>query len=1148
MKFISRYRGAKHPAPIFFAGQRKILLFLFSVFVRLLCAQQPGYRIRHLTVKDGLSQNLVRTMILDQTGFLWCGTNDGLNRYDGYQFHVYRYRPDDSTSLADNTIITLENDPDGGFWIGTKQGGLDYYDPQKDRFYHYGYPEIAAGTVISPAIQAIAVDYGTNIWVGTVQGLWRLSRNDRSWESIPLDGIHKSTGLIINSLWLDSAGILWIGTEAGLYRRNQSTGNVKRIDLSISGERRPFPTAVRSLFRDNLGTLWVGTHDGLYQMKLQDADLIPFHLPVDEGELEVLSITESGPSILWFGTARHGIYRLDTNKGELTRIPRDILIQNGLRPSGIHALVVDHDNLLWMGTRGMGLQVLNTQQLFRYYPHIQGDDYSLSSSTVRGIFLSQDSVLWVGGYAGLDGFDRKTGTAVHYRYTPGKKGGLISENIYSIVEDEEGFLWLGTEGQGLLRLNPDNDDVRSFFGSQKDSAGRTVGFFYQIYLDTEGNLWFGTEKGVLRLKKENRDTGTFEQIPTDDAGTFTPNVRAITQDYYGNIWIGTETSGLGIYNPTTNRFRWIRHSQKQPRSLSDNRILCLLPTTSGVLWIGTSGGGLNRMNYADFNVREPQKTEFVHYGVQQGLANEVVYGILSDEEGFLWLSTNAGIWRMNPATEEFWNFPLLAGQQSLEFNRGAWHKGWNGEIFFGGIEGLNSFFPSRVRLPDQAPPIAVTEWQRLTKAAISRQPVSSVVPRKSFFYPPQELDIQYDELSLMVKYAALSFIEPSANRYRYRILGLFDEWVDLPADKRDITLTHLPQGRYQMETQGSNAYGVWNQTARTVILQMHPAPWNSWWAYLIYVATFGIVVVTFIRIRLAQARKRTAELEREVLERTSEIRAREENLRDQNLFLESILESLSYPFYVVDISSYKLVMANTAAREWGRTDADTCYALKPGLDKPCGGESCPLRNVDQYREHRVKREMVKNPSGVEQHIEIHSHPVFNSSGEIKQIIEYYIDVTDRIHLEMNLKKNLEARNRELTSQALKMARDHQVVMNVVNQLQRLDKQSTGQSTSLIRSIESSLKSLVSPGNEWNEFETWFREVHKDFFKRLMDLVPDLTAREQKICAFLKLKLNTKEIASLTNLSVKTVEVYRSRLRNRLNIPAGENLVQFINNI
>ncbi|NOZ75978.1 MAG: hypothetical protein GXO90_11515 [FCB group bacterium] len=1094
--------------------------------------------IRRLTGEDGLSQNFVTSMLQDRDGFLWFGTADGLNRYDGTQFTIFHSDPEDTTRIADSYIQVMINGLGGTLWIGTDQGGLDRYEPDAGQFRHFGLPPKPVGEA-TVAVTALAQDPRGTVWVGTTAGLWRLDPYQEHWTATEIVGP-------VHSLRLNRQGVLWIGTERALIRRDPLTGEYQSYS---TGNPDRIPNPVRCIFEDHAGRIWIGAREGFYQVDFLSGRLRAVSLGSGKVEPEVAAIAETEDRYLWLGTSRVGLFRYEPD----TKTRRQYLPDRSSRPDpsleGILQLLVDQDGLLWIATRGLGVQVLNPDPPFQYYHVIPGDNRSLSSTSIRAIYLAQDSVLWVGGYQGLDRFDRRTGAVRHYRYNPQDPQGLPMPYVYALAEDESGNLWVGTEGKGLARLDRETDTFQYY--PHEEGNDRSLGgdFVFALLMDHRGDLWIGTENGLSRLKKTDRETGRFETRTPENSGLPGSVVTCLAEDSFGNLWVGTESSGLGVLDKETDRFRVLRHDRRNPRSLSQNRILCLTPTTDGGLWIGTKGGGLNRLDYGDFDPQHPDRTPLTWYTTRDGLSNDVVYGVLEDVSGALWLSTNDGIVRMDPQTERFQTFPQIDGIQDREFNRGAWHKGWNGELFFGGIKGLNSFFPQRIRKRTVPPPVIITDIQILNQSLLPGRPSSEGVGIDRSVSHLSKLELNHKVLAFHIEFAALSYLDPGANRYAYRLRPLLKEWVALSTSQRDISLTHLPPGEFTLELKAANAAGVWSVTPTSLTLLVKPAPWNTWWAWALYFIAGGLLLFLFVRDRVNRVRTYTQRLEQEVRERTAEIRANEEQLLEQKSFLETVIESLAYPFYVVDVRTYKLVMANTAAREWGKSDANTCFALKYGQEKPCGGSRCPLRNVEAFRKHRVSRDTVMDAEGKKRHIEIHAHPIIGPDGNIEQIIEYYLDITDRVQLELSLKRSLEERNRELTAQAMKMARNHETTMQVIKSLEKLHGNlSSGIASTLIRSIESSLKSQVSPGNEWNEFETWFKEVHKDFYHRLMDRVPDLTTREMKICAFLKLKLNTKEIASLTNLSVKSVEVYRSRLRSRLGVPRGENLVTYINQL
>jgi ligand-binding sensor domain-containing protein/DNA-binding CsgD family transcriptional regulator/PAS domain-containing protein len=1117
------------------------------VITSVLSAQTPGFIVRHLTVNDGLSQNLISCILLDQTGFLWFGTPDGLNRYDGYEFKRYYFDPENPDGLSDNSIQALFEDPDGTIWIGTDQKGLDQYLPDLDRFKHHGIPS-QANRSIPFTITSLAPYDQTRLWVGTNQGLWFFDRKSFQWSHSGTSLSPNKEPLRITSLLRDQNNDLWIGTFHGVFWLDPVKNKLHHYVYDQNDPHSLYSNKIFHFFEDTAGRIWIGTRKGLNMFNPISREMVRIPIKTEAKPPEITAIIGTPDHRLWLATTRKGLFRYDPETNTQFHLPLDESNSQGLSPSGFYDLLVDRDNLLWIGTQGMGVNVLNSQQPFHYYPSIPGDQNSLSDPSIRSILLDRDSILWVGGYNGLDAFNRKTGTTIHYRYTPGDTTSLPIPFVYALAEDEHGNIWIGTEGDGLVRLDRQTGNITHYPVRKNDPYGLPGKFVFSLFFDSKEDLWIGTNKGLSQLLKKNRSLGKFNHYTPENSGLPGPIVSCIIEDPFGNLWVGTESSGIGILNKKDHRFRAIRHDPTVPNSLSDNRILCILPEKTGSIWIGLKGGGLDQLKYDDYDALNPGRSKFDHYNKQDGLPNDVVYGILKDDQGNLWLSTNWGIIRFNPESQTFKEFPLIYGQQSREFNRGAWHRGWNGELFFGGIRGLNSFFPAEID-KNIAPPVIV-----LTNIKILNQSLKPGIASPEGILINQTanylsgITLNYKALSTTLEFSALSFLDPLHNRYRYRLKGILDEWLSIPATQRTITLTHLPSGRYTLEIQAANTTGIWNQNSKRLVMHVQSAPWKTWWAILIYILILSLSIFTFIRLRLRQARQRTAELERQVAERTAEIQSNEKKLQEQNAFLETVIESLTYPFYVVEVKTYKLVMANSAARAWGKTDANTCYALKADQNKPCEGQDCPLRNLKRFKDHHIKRESIVDFEGKERHIEIHSHPIFNEAGEIDQIIEYYIDISDRVRLELSLKDNLEARNRELTTQAMKMARDHESTMAVLKELDQLRKSSSGIDSTLIRNIETSLKSQLSPGTEWDEFETWFKEVHKNFYDRLIQRVPDLTTRELKICAFLKLKLNTKEIASLTNLSAKSIEVYRSRIRKRLGVPTGENLINFINQI
>lgn len=386
----------------------------------------------------------------------------------------------------------------------------------------------------------------------------------------------------------------------------------------------------------------------------------------------------------------------------------------------------------------------------------------------------------------------------------------------------------------------------------------------------------------------------------------------------------------------------------------------------------------------------------------------------------------------------------------------------------------------------------------------------------------------------------MSYAAPTKNHFAYQLEGFDKDWIKTDANRRYATYTDLNPGKYIFKVKASNHDDVWNDTGTSINIYISPPAWKTWWAYTLYLFTIIILIVGSFQWRFWQMKRRNRELETLVDERTTEIRHHELELQRQYNFLNSVIESLSHPFYVVDVASNETVLANTAARLGTESNQESLRIDSAHINL--------ILEVQRKRQSVITEIQHTDVSGRDKIFQIIAYPVYDSQGEVVQVIKYWLDITERKELEITLKESLQKRNQELTAKAMRMAQDKEILIGIVKDVQEIYRKCQPDEKSSLRTLLVRLNDQISSENQWDEFELWFQEVHKDFFVKLNKNYPDLVPREMKICAFLKLNLTSKEIANLTNLTVKTIEVYRSTLRKKLNIPSGVNLLKFINEI
>ncbi|MFQ6607907.1 MAG: two-component regulator propeller domain-containing protein [Fidelibacterota bacterium] len=1111
-----------------------------NILLTPLYAQTPSIKFDHINIDEGLSQSTVHSILQDSKGYLWFGTQDGLNKYDGYTFTIYKHDPFDSTTISDNYVRCLYEDKSGTLWIGTENGGLNRFNRKKETFVSYRHDPADTNSLSNNRIWAISEEKNGRLWIGTWgDGLELFDIKNNRFIHISHSSGNQLNDDHIRCLYKDQNNILWIGTEkGGLSQYNSKTKSFENF-LSIGNtQTTPDQNRIQYIWEDSYNNLWIGANIGLNLFDRRIKKLINFPLLLDGKLTEVTAITEDDSGILLIGASGKGMFRFDPKTTSYQYIQHDSNNSSGLSLSGILVLYRDNANLIWVGTNGSGLARFTLTPKFKNYTHISTDSNSLSSTIIRAIYESRDSVLWVGSYGGLDKFDRKAYKSTHYGFDPENPHGLQNTNVYSIVGDIDGMLWVGTEGGGLYHFNPELE-IFTHYGDNNHPSNLPGDFIFELLLDKNGNLWIGSEEGLSQLSYENMKNGHFVNY-SSLLGEITVNSIIIDQD--GFLWLGTEVSGLIRFDNHSETFVRYTHDPQNTNTISNNRIKCIYQDQSGIIWIGTSSGGLNKFDH--------NSQIFKYYTVKDGLPNDVVYGILEDAKKNLWLSTNNGISKFNPEKETFRNFDIRDGLQNNEFNTGAYYKSWTGEMFFGGIGGLNAFFPEKVQNDSIAPEIVLTDLTIFSKSVPIGETLESGTILHSHITETDELILSYKDRDFTFIFSALSFTAPEKNKYAYKMEGYDPNWIYTDASKRFATYTHLPAGNYTFKVKGTNHDGIWNKTGISLPIKIIPPFWKTWWAYSFYVLALLGLFFTTIQLRLKQIKKQKALLERQVLERTVEIQHNQKEIERQNQFLNSVIESLSQPFYVIDANTYETVLKNSAAMKRVKSGAMFCHSLLFNNNEPCNHSNhyCPLPDVKKNKQLVTYERQYVDLHGKTVYAEINAFPIFDSDDNVVQMIEYWTDITERKELENKLKENLEARNKELTTKAMHMANDREILVDIIKEVQNLYSISHDDNKKRIKNILTKLNYQISSGHEWDEFELWFQEVHQNFFKILTENYPELTSREMKICAFLKLNLNTKDIASLTNLAVKTIEVYRTQLRKKLKLAPGENLYKFISQL
>lgn len=815
---------------------------------------------RHLTIDDGLSQNAIFSIAQDQQGFMWFGTKDGLNRYDGQSFRVFRQNPSDTTSINGNTITELYVDKRGWIWLRSTENGINYYQPKRDLFSGLQHLKSSDGHSIDDQIEAISEDKEGNIWAGTrTNGLYRIERDPGT--GVPTELTHYTSGQglsnnQIHSIYVDKQGAVWIGNDRKISKYLPGTDSFHGYDIPFekTDETEYLLYYVIDDIHPGPGeTLWLGTSEGLMQFNKKTGRTTSYSYRLYSTRREhnrIRKIAEGPRGNLWLATPSGlTIFNPVTNK--YTEYKSDAYDPLSISYNSITGLFKSSNGLMWVGTAGMGIDLYDPRA--NRFPKITGNDLltEVSSFSIRNVLEDQNRNVWILADRPYR-WDRQKQTLqnVNDLFVPDALPDSYPVELWDLAEDRKGALWAAST-QGLIKHDPFTKKVTHFDYSPDNTGGLPQRQVYGVLEDSGGELWVLTENYLSRLA--DPQTGRFRSYRFNENEPVREQIRPpMVEGKSGNIWFGTSL-GLFYFDRQSETFQHFEQVRSDSTSLSHNLVKSILPdpkNPGNYLWIGTSGG-LNKLNL--------QAKSFTRFTTADGLPNNVVYGILPDNSGHLWLSTNRGLSKFNPRREEFRNYDARDGLQSNEFNTGAYFRSSSGELFFGGIAGLNYFYPEQVKDNPNLPEIVLTGF-KIEEREITYRNSPAVLDAPLPF--AQNIRVDHRDDLLTFRFAALNYSAPEKNQYAYKLEGLSDSWVE-SGNYATAVFTNIPHGRYTLRIKASNNDGVWNEAGIGISLVVTPPWWHTSWAYAAYLITFLLAGYSLRRYELNRFNlKNQLELER----------------------------------------------------------------------------------------------------------------------------------------------------------------------------------------------------------------------------------------------------------------------------------------------
>jgi signal transduction histidine kinase/ligand-binding sensor domain-containing protein/DNA-binding response OmpR family regulator len=811
--------------------------FIFWMFVLAFCPavclpQFTNLRFKHISGEQGLSNSTIECIFQDDRGFIWFGTRDGLNRFDGNHMVVYRYNSADTNSISDNYVRCISQDRSGAIWVGTSNG-LNRFDPKTGRFTRFKYAPDNLSGISHNLITSIYETATGELWIGTWGGLNLYMPHKKSFLRVYATEIHTAPENQLNCMYQDSAGRLWVGSEKGLFYLDDKRRSLVSL-TNFYGGRSP---GIRVIHGDG-ATLWLGTvNDGLYAYHPQKKHWQHYyHIDKDPSSLGsnlVRSIEIDKQGKLWVGTVNGGLNLL-LKEGAFQRFQNEPANPASLSQRTVSALLEDRQGNLWIGTHRGGVNLyVPKQQNFGLFQK-EFNPNSLSYNDVKCFFEDRTGKIWIGtDGGGLNAFDPGSKRFVHYRYNPFNAQSIGSDAVLHVLEDSYGNLWVSTWGGGLNLLNRNTGAFRRFLHNPADPGSISSNYVQQVFEDDQQRLWVATYYGGLNLFDPK--TQTFKRVESDAqhlTHLMGNNFVSVCQDKKGNLWFGTDDGGLNCLERQTQKFiNYFANEEKMP----DLRVLFV--DSKDRVWAGQAGLYL-------FN---EEKRSFGLFTGESGLSNEFIKGICEDDEGYFWIATSNGLTRFHPQTRSIKKFNTADGLQGLEFEANAYLKTRSGQLFFGGVNGFNMFHPKDIQPDRFVPPVYITGFQ-VSNEKIT--PANSPLLANDISYT-KNITLSYTQSTFSFDFAALNFSVPENNQYAYRLRGLNDEW-NYVGNEHKATYTNLLPGSYTFEVKASNNDGIWNEVPTAVTIVIVPPFWNTWWfkllmAVIVLAAAFAFL---FLKRRL----------------------------------------------------------------------------------------------------------------------------------------------------------------------------------------------------------------------------------------------------------------------------------------------------------
>ncbi len=852
---------------------RAIILIGFTwafTFPLTALSQTKTLKFEHIGIEEGLSQINITCIIQDSRGFMWFGTRDGLNRYDGYKFTIYRYDSRDNNTISNNFIQDIVEDENANLWIATEGGGINKYDVKHNRFTRYMHDSRNPNSISSNSAIKIMPDESGNLWIATQKGglnYFDLKTGTfRHYMHADYDAKSISDNNII-TLLNDSHHNLWVGTSTGgLNLLDKKTGSFTKFYHDDNNDKTISGNTVSVIFEDSRQRLWVGTRGkGLNLFNEEEKTFLRFkHDEKNEGRLaddNILSVNEDSRLNIWIASENEGLSILNKDANHFDTYYHDDIDKNSLSANSIYSICRDQQGNMWLGAFSGGVNVFKKPtENFSHYTH-NNSPYSLSNNFVLDLYEDNTGGIWIGtDGGGLNKFNAQKSTFTSFKQQKNRFG--ISGNyVLCMNQDNDGKLWVGTWGDGISILDEATNGFTYFKNNPADPKSLSGNDIYAILHTRNKKTWIGTFNAGLDLY--DKSTRTFKHFKFDAANPLSlssDKVYSLLEDKRGNLWIGTYDGGLNMFDSKTNTFTRFQHDENI-NSISNNAVPDIFEDHKGRLWISTFEG---------LNLFDPESKHFTIYTKKDGLPSDIIYAVREDNRGKIWISTNNGLSKYDPNTGTFENFTPEDGIQADEFKPHSALKSHSGMLYFGGINGFNAFDPDKIVKKKEVSPLVITKFEVFNKALPIAKDSNDLSELKQDITYTKDIRLSYKQSVISIEYAALDFTSKDKKEYAFILDGFDKDW-NFVGSRNTASYTNLPPGHYNFRVKYRNDAGLWSPSTKGLQITIVPPFWLTLWFKMI-AALFVIgILYALFKHRVQKIKSQKQILERQVKERTESL-------------------------------------------------------------------------------------------------------------------------------------------------------------------------------------------------------------------------------------------------------------------------------------